>query len=75
MRFHDLRHSYGTIQMAAGASPKAVAEALGHSDAAFTLRTYVYSGMDEKERMAERMNALMGLSPVVTPGASDWAES
>ena len=60
VRFHDLRHSFGTIQMAAGASPKAVAEALGHSDAGFTLRTYVHSGMDEKERMAERMNALMG---------------
>jgi len=60
VRFHDLRHSYGTIQMAAGASPKAVAEALGHSDAGFTLRTYIHSGMDEKERMAERMNALMG---------------
>jgi integrase len=75
VRFHDLRHSYGTIQMAAGASPKAVAEALGHSDAAFTLRTYVHSGMDEKERMAERMNALMGLSPVVTPAASGGAES
>jgi integrase len=75
VRFHDLRHSYGTIQMAAGASPKAVAEALGHSDAGFTLRTYVHTGMDEKERMAERMNALMGLSPVVTPTASDAAQS
>ena len=59
VRFHDLRHSYGTIQMAAGASPKAVAEALGHSDAAFTMRTYVHSGMDEKKGMAERMNTIM----------------
>jgi len=75
VRFHDLRHSYGTIQMAAGASPKAVAEALGHSDAGFTLRTYVHSGMDEKQRMAERMNALMGLSPVVTPEAASGGEA
>jgi integrase len=70
VRFHDLRHSYGTIQMAAGASPKAVAEALGHSDAGFTLRTYVHSGMDKKARMAERMDGLMRLSPDVTPEAA-----
>jgi integrase len=74
VRFHDLRHSYGTIQMAAGASPKAVAAALGHADAAFTLRTYMDSGMDEKERMAERMNALMALSPNVTPATADGGD-
>jgi integrase len=72
--FHDLCHSFGTIQMAARASPKAVAEAVGHPDAGVTLRTYVHPGMDEKQRMTERMNALTASSPGVTPGTATGAE-
>ena len=48
---------------------------MGHSDAGFTLRTYIHSGMNEKQRMAERMNALMGLSPDVTPEAVGGSDS
>jgi hypothetical protein len=60
--------------MAAGGSPRAVAEAMGHSDAGVTLRTYVHPGMDEKQRMTERMNALTESSSGVTPGTASGAE-
>ena len=31
MRFHDLPHSYATLQIAAGISTKVVQESLGHA--------------------------------------------
>jgi integrase len=38
--FHKLRHGHATRLMEAGVSPKVVAERLGHTDVAFTLRVY-----------------------------------
>ena len=37
IRFHDLRHSFATLQLAAGTKPKIVSEAPGHKDVGFTL--------------------------------------
>jgi len=39
-RFHDLRHTFASLLLAAGANPKVVSEALGHSSVGFTLDTY-----------------------------------
>jgi integrase len=36
-RFHDLRHSYASLLLAAGVHPKIVSEALGHSTVGITL--------------------------------------
>ena len=32
IRFHDLRHTFATLQLAAGTNPKVVSEVLGHKD-------------------------------------------
>jgi integrase len=40
IRFHDLRHTYATLQLAAGTHPKLVQEVLGHSTIALTLDVY-----------------------------------
>jgi len=37
---HGMRHTHATLLMLAGVNPKIVSERLGHSDIAFTLRTY-----------------------------------
>ena len=39
-RFHDLRHTYATLMLAAGVHAKKVSEALGHSTVAITLDIY-----------------------------------
>jgi integrase len=43
LRLYDLRHSMASIALSLGASPRDVAERLGHTDAGFTLATYVHS--------------------------------
>jgi integrase len=58
-RFHDLRHTFATLNMAAGANPAAVGLMLGHSSAAFTMRQYVHAQAAEQDRLAERMDGLL----------------
>ena len=40
IRFHDLRHTHGTLLIAAGVPVKVVSERLGHATPAFTIDTY-----------------------------------
>ena len=40
IRTYDLRHSHASLLIDLGANPLAVAQRMGHSDAAFTLRVY-----------------------------------
>ncbi len=45
--FHTLRHTCASRLFAAGMNPKQIAKWLGHSDAAFTMRTYVHLMPDD----------------------------
>lgn len=40
--FHGLRHTFASVVLQAGETPATLAEWLGHSDPAFTMRTYVH---------------------------------
>jgi len=40
--FHVLRHTYASVMLEAGESVVSLAQWLGHSDPAFTLRTYTH---------------------------------
>ncbi len=40
MQFHDLRHGYASMLLAASVHPKVVQEALGHSSIGVTMDTY-----------------------------------
>jgi integrase len=42
IRFHDLRHTHGTLLIQSGHDAKLVSEQLGHSTVAFTLDRYVH---------------------------------
>ena len=47
--FHELRHFYASVLIAAGASVKVVQSRLGHSSAALTLNTYTHLWPDDSE--------------------------
>jgi integrase len=40
VRFHDLRHTHGSLLIREGVPVKVVSERLGHSHIAFTMQTY-----------------------------------
>jgi integrase len=40
VRFHDLRHSFGTLALASGVDLQTVSHALGHESTAITSRVY-----------------------------------
>lgn len=42
LRFHDLRQSFASVLISAGANVAAVSARLGHSDISLTLRTYTH---------------------------------
>jgi integrase len=48
-RFHDLRHSYAAMLIAADGHPRAIMERMGHSSIQITLDTYghLFPGLDE----------------------------
>lgn len=48
--WHDLRHYHASLLIADGRSPRAVADRLGHEDAAETLRTYSHLWIDDEDR-------------------------
>lgn len=58
IRLHDLRHTHGTLLIAAGVPVKVVSERLGHAMSAFTIETYqhVLPGMQaDAARCFERL--------------------
>ena len=60
LRVHDLRHSFVSIMVAAGANPKAVSTWAGHSSVSFTLDRYGHLYDDHADDVADRIDALLG---------------
>lgn len=56
IRFHDLRHTAGTLMLRAGTPVHVVAKILGHSDPAMTLRRYAHALPDMQEKAALAMD-------------------
>jgi len=56
---HGLRHWYASSLLAGGASPVEVSAYLGHSDVAFTLRTYGHLMPSSAKRAREAITAAM----------------
>ncbi len=59
VRFHDLRHSYASLILAAGVHPKIVSEALGHSTVAITLDIYSHVTPGLQEAAAKQLDSLL----------------
>lgn len=54
LTFHDLRHTYASLMVAAGVSAQVIADQLGHSDARLVLQRYghLYPGASERAALA-----------------------
>ena len=59
VRFHDLRHTYASLMLAAGVHPKIVSEALGHSTVAITLDIYSHVTPGLQEAAAKQLDSVL----------------
>ncbi len=60
IRFHDLRHTFATLQLAAGTNPKIVSEVLGHKEVAITLDRYSHALPTLQTQAMARLDAILG---------------
>jgi integrase len=61
VRVHDTRHTFATLMLELGESPKTVQTMLGHSRVAITLDIYSHVSLDLEKRAAAKLDtALMG---------------
>lgn len=67
--FHDLRHSFATRAIAAGADVKAVAAVLGHTNAAITLNVYADADPESKRRASDLVSNAIAAQGEVKPYA------
>jgi integrase len=59
IRFHDLRHTFATLGLRAGISPKVIQEMLGHASVKITLDLYSHVLPGMQESAAEKIDAVL----------------
>jgi len=57
--YHDLRHTHGTLLIAAGVDPRTVQQRLGHANVAITLALYVHPDAASHARAARVIGDLL----------------
>ncbi|MGN1329148.1 MAG: tyrosine-type recombinase/integrase, partial [Eubacterium sp.] len=57
--FHDLRHSFATLSLEQGMDIKTVSHMLGHTDAGFTMNTYMHVTDNMQQTVANAMGNLI----------------
>ena len=62
IRFHDLRHSFATLSLEQGVDIKTVSHMLGHTDAGFTMNTYMHVTDNMQQTVADTMGTLLDSS-------------
>jgi len=67
LKFHELRHTFVALWVAAGADPKEVSVRAGHSSVAFTLDRYGHLYQDTEDDTPERLDALLLASLAAPP--------
>ena len=63
---HDLRHFYASLLIRHGESVKVVQDRLGHASAMETLDTYGHLWPDSEDRTRAAVDAVLGVSPLVS---------
>lgn len=63
IRFHDLRHSFATLSLEQGMDIKTISHMLGHSDAGFTMNTYMHVTDKMQQTVADTMGELLSNPP------------
>lgn len=59
IRFHDLRQSFATLSLEQGMDIKTVSHMLGHTDAGFTMNTYMHVTDSMQESVANTIGNLI----------------
>ena len=59
IRFHDLRHSFATLSLEQGMYIKTISHMLGHTDAGFTMNTYMHVTDNMQQTVASAMGNLI----------------
>src|SRR5262245_60554242 len=59
IRLHDARHTFATLMLELGESPKTVQTMLGHSSVSITLDIYSHVSLELEKRAASRLNAAL----------------
>lgn len=59
LKFHELRHTYVSLLIDAGANPKEVSRWAGHSSVAFTLDRYGHLYEDRDDELSDRLDVLL----------------
>jgi integrase len=67
IRFHDLRHSYGSLGLAAGTDLKTISASLGHSTIATTANIYLHVVDSLQREAADRLDVILGGSRRQSP--------
>ena len=59
IRFHDLRHSFAMLSIEQGMDNKTISHMLGHTDAGFTMNTYMHVTDTMQQNVANAMGNLI----------------
>lgn len=59
IRFHDLRHSFATLSLEQGMDIKTISHMLGHTDAGFTMNTYMHVTNNMQQTVADAIGNLI----------------
>lgn len=59
IRFHDARHTFATLMLEWGESPKTVQTMLGHSRVAITPDIYSHMSLELEKKAATKLNAAL----------------
>lgn len=70
VRFHDLRHTHGTLLAASGVNLKVIQERMGHSSEAFTLGRYIHTTDLQGEAARVVSQRLLSNGSLTDSGAS-----
>ena len=59
IRFHDLRHTFASLLLESGESPKVIQELLGHSSITTTMDIYTHITKKGKVRAVNTLDSLI----------------
>lgn len=73
IRLHDVRHTYATLALDAGANVKTVSERIGHADTTVTLKIYTHRSRGQDREMAQQLGSLIeeAVEPKTGPVGTD----
>jgi integrase len=63
VRFHDLRHTYAALMVAAGAHPRCLQAQMGHSSIRVTLDLYGHLSPDANRSVLAELDRLIDREP------------